>query len=107
MKTRRKPSRLRSKSSRSAGSKGWASTPLERRASSTARPEMSDISRSADGPPMSTATRPKSLAMDRLPDDAHFANQLDAGLRGHRRLHVVDERLDVGGGRVAEVHDEV
>src|SRR6185503_13355683 len=107
MKTRRNPSRLSSKSSRSAGSNGCASTPRERSASSTARPEMSEISRSAEGPPMSTATRPKSLAMARLPHDADLADQSDPGARFDRRLHMVDERLDVVSGRATRVHDEI
>src|SRR5258706_11680649 len=107
MKTRRKPSRLTSKSSLSAGSKGYASTPLERSASRIARPEISEMSRSAEGPPISTATLPKSLAMDAIPDDAHFANEVDAGFRGDRRVHVIDERLDVGRARSTGIHDEV
>src|SRR5947207_11922063 len=98
MKTRWKPSRFNSKSSRSAGSKGSALTPRERSASSTARPEMSEISRSAEGPPMRTATLPRSLAMAGLPDDAYLAHEGDAGARLDRGLHVVHERLDVGGG---------
>src|SRR6187455_1862870 len=107
MNTRWKPSRFRSKSSRSAGSKGSACTPRERRASSTARPEMSEISRSAEGPPMRTATLPSRLGMTRLPDDPHFADQHDARARLDRRLHVVHERLQVGGRCRAGVHDEV
>src|SRR5688572_14971707 len=107
MKTRLNPSRLRSKSSRSAGSKGSACTPRERSASSTARPEMREISRSAEGPPMSTATRPKSLAMARLPHDAHLAHQADPGASLDGLLHVIHERFDVRGARAPEVHDEV
>src|SRR5689334_13719960 len=48
--------------SRSAGSKPCASTPARWSASSTARPDMSEISRSAERPPSSTATFPKSWA---------------------------------------------
>ena len=46
----------------SRGSTPVASTPRRCRAASTARPEISEISRSAEPPPSSTATFPKSLA---------------------------------------------
>src|SRR5687768_2050370 len=107
MKTRPNPSRFSSWSSRSAGSKGCASTPFERRASSTARPDMSEISRSAEGPPMSTATRPKPLAIGALSHDTNLAHEAHARLRGDRRLDVVHHRLDVRRARAAEVHDEI
>src|SRR5438105_10466395 len=114
MKMRWKPWRLRSKSSRSAGSNAAASTRFDLSAASTAFPERSEISRSADGPPMSTATLPNCFAMASrsaiaapLAHDAHLEHQVHAVLREHRRMHVFDDRLDVGGGRVPEVHDEV
>ncbi len=44
-------------------SRPWASTPLRSRASRTALPVTSDTSRSADSPPNSTTTRPKSAAL--------------------------------------------
>ena len=59
MKQRVKPSSRSAPRSRCAGSNGWASTPLSRRACSTPAPDMSDTSRSADAPPISTATLPK------------------------------------------------
>src|SRR5258706_13463406 len=106
MNTRAKPSRFKSKSSRSAGSNACAATPFDCRAASTPRPESSEIWRSSEGPPMSRATLPKPLAL-RGSHDAHLAHELDPGLRRHRRLHVVDDRLDVGSERAAEVHDEI
>ncbi len=59
MKTRAKPSRLSSASSRSAGSKAWASTPCDCSAASTPLPDISDTGRSALLPPISTATLPR------------------------------------------------
>ena len=61
MKARSKPSRGRSQSGRSFGSNACASTPLPTSAASTALPDRNEISRSADGPPISTATLPNSL----------------------------------------------
>src|SRR5258706_2193840 len=106
MKTRAKPSRFRSKRSRCAGSNACASTRLPRSAASTALPEMSEISRSAEGPPISTATLPtESLKL--FPDNPHFTGELDPGLREHRRAHVVHHRFDVRRRRISQVHDEV
>ena len=97
--------------SRSAGSNACASTPFSRSAFSTALPDRNEISRSDDGPPISTATLPNSLIVAAavpgnarcvpawLPDDAHFGLEVDAGLRTHRCANVRDQRLDVGGAR--------
>ena len=63
MKARSKPSATSSPSARSAGSNGAASTPRATSASSTALPVISEISRSAEAPPSSTATRPNSAAL--------------------------------------------
>src|SRR5258708_32654923 len=106
MKTRAKPSRFRSKRSRSAGSNACASTRLPRSAASTALPDMSEISRSAEGPPISTATLPKE-SLKLFPDNSHFTDQLDTGLREHGRLDVVHHRLDVLRGGASQVHDEI
>src|SRR6185369_7301756 len=59
MKQRLKPLRLSSETSRSAGSKACASTPLDCSALSTPLPDISDTSRSAERPPINTATFPK------------------------------------------------
>src|SRR5690606_9552487 len=60
MKQRSKPSSFRACSGRWAGSKAWASTPWERRASNTPVPDIKDTSRSAEVPPNSTATLPSA-----------------------------------------------
>src|SRR5215831_11712011 len=67
MNTRAKPSRLSSDTWRSAGSNACASTPCSRSALSTALPDRNEISRSAEGPPISTATFPNSRGLTRLP----------------------------------------
>src|SRR3954453_1846024 len=58
-----KPSDLNSYSERSAGSNGCASTPFSSSALRTALPDSIEISRSALGPPISTATFPNSLTL--------------------------------------------
>src|SRR6185369_15002525 len=63
MKQRLKPLRLSSERSRSAGSKACASTPLNCSALSTPLPDISETSRSAERPPMRTATFPKLLSL--------------------------------------------
>jgi hypothetical protein len=60
MKQRLKPLRLSSDRSRSAGSKACALTPFDCKALSTPLPDISDTSRSAERPPMRTATLPNS-----------------------------------------------
>ena len=51
-----------------SGSNACASTPFSRSAASTALPDRNEISRSDDGPPISTATLPNSLiALMRMP----------------------------------------
>ncbi len=62
MNTRSNPAGTSSASARSPGSKADASTPRATSASSTALPVISETSRSADAPPISTATRPNSAA---------------------------------------------
>src|SRR3990170_3053332 len=61
MKARSKPCATSESSPRSAGSKAWASTPFFLSAARTIAPLLSDTGRSADLPPMRTATLPKSL----------------------------------------------
>ncbi len=61
-KARSNPSVTSSPSARAAGSNGAASTPRATSASVTALPVISEISRSAESPPSSTATRPNSAA---------------------------------------------
>src|SRR5882724_4659948 len=111
MNTRSKRSSLRSEMSRSFGSKAWASTPRSRNAPSTALPDSSDISLSAERPPMSTATFPKRSPL--IPSLSFFTHDLDFTLQHHLRialyrlLHEYDELLDVVRGRAAFVDDEI
>ena len=67
MKQRAKPSRFKSPRSRSDGSKGCASTPWLRSAASTPVPDILDTSRSADAPPISTATFPNAAPLRASP----------------------------------------
>src|SRR6478735_8413280 len=92
MKQRAKPSFLRSRTSRCLGSKACASTPLERKAFSTPLPLISEISRSAEDPPIRTATLPK---FKRPPHDAHFGNEIDPGFLEDHPPHLVNQPLDI------------
>src|SRR3954462_9762415 len=130
MNTRANISRCKSMSSRCAGSNGCASTPARRRPSKTAVPDRSEISRSADFPPSSTATLPslrtRSVSKDAvtpipsarycrcavptsctLSDDAHLALQHHAELLPHPLLNSADQRFDIRRFRVPRVDDEV
>src|SRR5690349_3187244 len=73
-------------------------------AASTASPLHSDTWRSADQPPISTATRPNSRGSftrlrtvtclrEVIPHHTHFGHQLDAGPVLDHALHVQDQRL--------------
>src|SRR5258708_855240 len=111
---------------RSKGSKACASTPRFFSALRTASPLKSEISRSLESPPKSTAVLPKSLAeaarrmalslsrlMPVLPgsrrfsDDAHFGVECNAALCGDGLLHVQNHCLDVGGTRRPMIDDEI
>src|SRR5262245_34717951 len=122
MNTRSNPCCLSSNTSCSAGSNARASTPARRKPASTALPESSEISRSADLPPRSTATLPSARTRSAangaltalspapscvLPDNAHLALQHHAELAPDRMLNVRHQRLDVGCGRRSSVDDEV
>src|SRR5258708_19368895 len=99
---------------RSKGSKACASTPRFFSALRTALPLKSEISRSLESPPKSTAVLPKSFAEAvrrmalslsnlipvlpapcRFSDDAHFGVECNAALCGDGLLHVQNHRLDV------------
>ena len=87
-----------------AGSNGCASTPcLAQRRRARALPDISEISRSADRPPSSTATLPNSAAglmLARCLFPMMRTSRLEHRRRSalaHGRLHVLDQRLDVGG----------
>ena len=76
MKQRAKPCSFRANRFCCAGSKACASTPLLNKASSTPRPDMRDTSRSAERPPISTATLPKffgSIACIFFPLICHYS----------------------------------
>src|SRR5260370_14807170 len=111
---------------RSKGSKACASTPRFCSALRTALPLKSEISRSLESPPKSTAVLPKSCAeaarrmalslsklMPVLPgscrfsDDAHFGVECNAALCGDGLLHVQNHRLDAGGTRSPVIVDEI
>src|SRR5579859_8073889 len=89
-----------------------ASTPRRLSASSTPSPLHSDTWRSADQPPMSTATRPKSFGLEvslrmGFPDDLHFGFEFDSCHLLYGLAHVLNELFDVGrlGALVGE--DEI
>src|SRR5258708_15173919 len=91
MNAQSKNSSLRSDMSRSFGSNACASIPRSRNAPSTALPDSSEISLSAERPPMSTATFPNLLPFIRslscLTNDLHFALQHHVRLAPYRVLH--------------------
>ena len=89
MKQRTKPSRLSSTRSRSRGSKAWASTPTERSAASTPLPDSSEISRSAEVPPISTARLAERARVDRPPQPS-WARTRGASC-GTSRVEPLDE----------------
>src|SRR6187455_1789512 len=110
----------------SEGSKGCASTPRRSRASSTARPLLTEIARSAERPPSKTATFPKFwfLIMSLIPgrkrrgivgsspsggrsNNPHFRYQFDAGLVFYRVAHRHYQRFDIRRGCSAGVDNEV
>src|SRR4051812_30112577 len=106
MNTRANPSRRNSHRSRSAGSNACASTPFSRSADSTPLPDMSEISRSDDGPPINTATLPNSATM--LSDNAYFLLQCDTRAHAHGFAHVCNQGLDVlRCARALGIDDEV
>src|SRR5579859_2129683 len=111
MKARWKFSRLRSAIWRSFGSKACASTPRSRNAPSTALPDRSDISRSAERPPMSTATFPKLLTLMLLPSsfthDLHFTLKRHARFTLYGFLNQRNQFFDVASRRRALVDDEI
>src|ERR1700680_2199308 len=83
----------------------WASS-----ASAQALPERSEISRSADQPPIKTATCFILTLRSSRPaySDPHdLPLELDAGISLHPPPHFLAERLDVGGGSVAAVDQEI
>ena len=117
MKQRANASRLSSTSSRSAGSKACASTPCARNAASTPVPDISEISRSAEVPPMSTATLPSASRRRRLNELMtlrcpvgqldHLRRHVADRARAHRDHHVARPRLvDDGRRHLADVVDE-
>src|SRR5688572_2773716 len=113
MNARSKPSRFSDSTLSRSASTATALMPLFSSDSCTFLPLHSDTSRSADQPPMSTATRPKTLGsvmrlfMTRLAHDAHLGNELDAGALAHDAADVLDQALDVRGGRARAGDDEV
>src|SRR5258708_35763000 len=111
---------------RSKGSKACASTPRFCSALRTALPLKSEISRSLESPPKSTAVLPKSCAeaarrmaqslskvMPVLPaacrfsDDAHFGVEFNAMDRGNGFLHVQDQCFDVRAARGPMIDEEI
>src|SRR5215470_18082199 len=117
MNTRWKPSCLSSANSRWAGSNGWASTPALRSPSSTARPDISEISRSADLPPSRTATLPnarsvtvvclRAIASGPFPDDADLTLEVHPAALPHRQLHFIDQSFDIRCAGSARIDDKV
>src|SRR6202521_2841841 len=85
MKARSKPSPRSSNSERSAGSKAEALTPRSQSAVNTALPDSREISRSEEGPPISTATRPKDAGSG-MADEFICASALLPAI-GRARFH--------------------
>src|SRR5690242_17306251 len=86
-----------------------ASTPRRFNAASTALPLLSDTSRSAEGPPINTATFPKSrgFLFIALTYHSHFGFQSHAMQILHRGLNFRNQAFDIRGGGLASVDDEV
>src|SRR5690606_38372280 len=82
--------------------------PSSRRALATARPEVSETSRSDDHPPIRTATCGLAMAAILRPADApDLPAQLDAALCLHLLAHGFAQRLEIGGGCIAAVDQEI
>src|SRR5260221_4031447 len=111
MNTRSKFSSLRSDMSRSFGSNACASTARSCNAPSTALPDRSDISLSAERPPMSTATFPNRLPLisspSRFTHDPHFTFQCHICFSLYCFLHEIDHLFDVTRRRLALVDNEI
>src|SRR5581483_5391814 len=90
-----------------------ASTPRRLSACSTPSPLHSETCLSADQPPISTATRPKSLGLEvslrtgGFPHDFHFRFQLHSGHLLYGLSHVLDQLFDVGRAGLVVGEDEI
>ena len=120
MNARSKPSSTSACRFCTAGSNGWASTPLRSNDASTAAPLFSETSRSAERPPNNTATLPSreggrekgeglplSMITCVLTNNPHFTLQLYTGLLPHGGLHLVNQILYICRSRITGIHDEV
>src|SRR3974390_1624920 len=73
-------------------------------ASAQALPERSDTSRSADHPPIRTAT---CLVISLHPDPLDLPRELHAARLAHAAAHLFAESLDISRGRLPAVDQEV
>src|SRR5215831_17677648 len=79
--------------------------PIRSSASAQALPERNDTSRSADHPPMRTATCFILSAIQTDSFDLPF--QIDAGMRLHPLPHGFAQRFDVGRAGAAKIYEKV